>query len=146
MIDANYDTRSADLTDQLAGDSLLEQILSEARLARADETYAIARQGVEAFITGMLAPDKAGLRVDRAAVDVMIAEIDQRISAQVNVILHAPALQQVESTWRELKFLVDRVDFRENVKVEIINLSKDDLMLDFEDAPELAKSGLYRTV
>jgi len=133
-------------TDSLTGQSLLEEILSEARLDQYDETYSIARRGVEAFIANMLAPDKRDLRVDRAAVDVMIAEIDERISAQVNEILHAPAVQQVESTWRELKFLVDRVDFRENVRVEVVNLPKDDLAADFEDAPELSRSGLYRTV
>lgn len=133
-------------SDPFAGSSLFEEILSEAKLARADESYAVARQGVEAFVAGMLSPDKAGQRIDRAAVDEMIAEIDERISAQVNAVLHAPEVQKVESTWRELKFLVDRVDFRENVKVEVINLSKDDLIADFEDAPELVKSGLYRTV
>ncbi|HVZ36656.1 MAG TPA: type VI secretion system contractile sheath large subunit, partial [Polyangiaceae bacterium] len=126
--------------------SLLEQILSEARLDKSDETYSIARQGVEAFIASMLAPDKSGQRIDRAAIDAMVAEIDRRISAQVNEILHAPAFQQLESTWRELKLLVDRVDFRENIKVEILNLAKEDLSADFEDAPELVKSGLYRTV
>lgn len=131
---------------QLAEASLLDQILLETKLDQRDETYAIARRGVEAFISEMLAPSKSGQKVDKAAVDAMIAELDARISAQVNEVLHAPAFQKVESTWRELKLLIDRVDFRENVKVEIANISKEDLIADFEDAPELVKSGLYRTV
>lgn len=134
------------LETQVQEGSLLDQILSETKLDKKDETYAIAKRGVEAFITEMLAPGKTGQRVDKAAVDAMIAEIDQRISAQVNAILHAPAVQQLESTWRELKLLIDRVDFRENLKVEIANIPKDDLIADFEDSPEIVKSGLYRTV
>ncbi|MET0286715.1 MAG: type VI secretion system contractile sheath large subunit [Polyangiales bacterium] len=126
--------------------SLFGQILAEAKLARGDETYAVARQGVEAFVGAMLAPERRGERVDRAVVDAMIAEIDRRIGAQVNEIMHAPEFQSLESTWRELKLLVDRVDFRENVRVEIVNLPKQDLAADFEDSPELVKSGLYRTV
>jgi type VI secretion system protein ImpC len=129
-----------------ADGSLLDEILSEARLAREDEAYAVARHGVAAFIAAMLAPDKVGQRIDRATVDEMIAELDERLSAQVNEILHAPEVQQVEATWRELKFLVDHVDFRENVRVEVVNLPKADLAADIDDAPELVRSGLYRTV
>jgi type VI secretion system protein ImpC len=41
---------------------------------------------------------------------------------------------------------VDNTDFRENLKIEILNVTKDELLEDFEDAPEVSKSGLYRTV
>ena len=125
---------------------LVAEILAEARLGEQDEGYAIARHGVEAFLLAMLEPEQAEARIDRTAIDRLIADIDRRVSAQVNEIMHAPPLQKLESTWRELKMLVDRVDFRENIRVEIVNLSKDDLASDFEDAPELVKSGLYRTV
>jgi type VI secretion system protein ImpC len=134
------------LETQVAEGSLLEQILSESKLDKNDETYAIARRGVEAFIAEMLAPNKIGHRIDKASVDAMIAEIDQRMSVQVNEIIHAAPVQKLESAWRELKFLIDRVDFRENIKVEIVNAPKADLMADFEDSPEIVKSGLYRTV
>src|SRR5262249_34673553 len=38
------------------------------------------------------------------------------------------------------------IDFRENIRCEVINCSKEDLLNDFEDAPEIMKSGLYKTV
>ena len=126
--------------------SLLEQILAEARVAPDQEAYPIVRQGVEAFITSMLQTSQSSRKVEKAAVDHMIADIDKRLSAQINEILHHPSFQQVESAWRGLKHLIDRVDFRENVRVELVNCSKQDLMDDFEDAPEIAKSGLYRKV
>ncbi len=34
-------------------------------------------------------------------------------------------------------------DYRQNVKTEILDVAKDDLRQDFEDAPELIQSGLY---
>jgi type VI secretion system protein ImpC len=69
-----------------------------------------------------------------------------KLSRQIDEILHNPGFQKLESAWRGLKFLVDRVDFRENIKVELLNCSKEDLLADFEDAPEVPKSGLYKTV
>jgi len=129
------------------GGSLLDQILAEAKVTPADtDTYAIARQGITAFITEVLTSSDKHRRIDKATVDVMIAELDSRMSAQINVILHNPQLQKLESAWRGLKYLVDKVDFRENVRIEVLNVSKQDLIDDFEDSPEIPKCGLYRTV
>ncbi|MFE8601809.1 type VI secretion system contractile sheath large subunit [Archangium violaceum] len=126
--------------------SLLDEILSEAKIKPKDEGYDIARRGVEAFIAEMLAPNRSEERIDKALVDAMIAEIDKRLSSQVNEIMHHEEVQKLESSWRSLKFLVDRVDFRENIRVEMLNVSKGDLLKDFEDSPEVVRSGLYRLV
>jgi len=126
--------------------SLLDEILSEAKIKPKDEGYDIARKGVEAFIAEMLAPNRSEERIDKALVDAMIAEIDKRLTSQVNEIMHHEEVQKLESSWRSLKFLVDRVDFRENIRVEMLNVSKEDLLKDFEDSPEVVKSGLYRLV
>ena len=124
--------------------SLLDEILAETKLKPSDEGYEVARRGVQAFITEMLAPAHAKDKIDKAAVDAMISEIDKRLSLQVNEILHHPAVQKLESAWRGLKFLIDRTDFRENIKVEMLSVTKEELLTDFEDAPEITKSGLYR--
>lgn len=42
--------------------------------------------------------------------------------------------------------MVDHTDFRQNIKIEFINVSKEDLLADFEDSPEVVKSGLYKQV
>lgn len=76
----------------------------------------------------------------------MLAAIDEKVSKQVDAILHHPDFQRIESAWRSLKFLIDRTDFRENIKISILNVSKQDLLADFEDAPEIPETGLYRHV
>jgi type VI secretion system protein ImpC len=134
----------AEASVALAEGSLIEEILNETKLSPGDEAYEVARKGVNAFISELLGPERQVERVDKALVDAMIAEIDEKISRQLDEILHAPAFQQLESAWRGLKFVVDRVDFRENVRVEMLNVSKEDLQMDFEDAPEVTKSGLYK--
>src|SRR3984957_2350208 len=130
----------------LEGVSLLDEILAETRMTPGDEGYDIAKRGVQAFIAELVAPKREGEKVDKAFVDALIAEIDHKLSRQVDEIAHHPTFQKRESAWRGLKFVVDRTDFRENIKVELLNCSKEDLLADFEDSPEVPKSGLYKTV
>ena len=129
-----------------SGGSLLEEILSETKLKPTDDGYDVAKRGVQAFITEMLAPSRSAEKVDKNIVDAMIAEIDQRMSAQVNEFLHSEFFQKLESACRSLKYTIDNVDFRENIRVQMLNVSKDDLINDFEDSPEVPKSGLYKIV
>jgi type VI secretion system protein ImpC len=128
------------------GGSLLDEILSESRIKPSDEGYDVAKKGIAAFITEMLAPAKATEKVDRSAVDAMIAEVDQRLSAQVNEILHHPDVQKLEAAWRSLRWAVERIDFRENIKLEILSVDRATLQSDLEDAPDLTKSGFYKLV
>jgi type VI secretion system protein ImpC len=130
----------------LEGASLLEEILAETKMTPGDEGYEVAKRGVQAFIAELVKPQREGEKVDKAFVDALIAEIDSKLSQQIDEILHNPTFQKLESAWRGLKFVIDRCDFRENVKVEVVNCSKDDLLADFEDSPEVPKSGLYKTV
>ncbi|MCA9655886.1 MAG: type VI secretion system contractile sheath large subunit [Myxococcales bacterium] len=143
---AEEQEQAAGATTTTTSGSLLDELLSEAKVTPEQETYAIARQGVETFITEVLSSSDKYRKIDKAAVDVMIAEIDERLSKQINVILHHKEFQKLESAWRGLKYLIDNVNFRENVRVEVLNCSKQDLLDDFEDSPEIPKSGLYRTV
>ncbi|MGX5217150.1 type VI secretion system contractile sheath large subunit [Pseudomonas segetis] len=125
---------------------LLDQIIAETRLTPDDEAYDIAKRGVSAFIEELLKPQNQNEPVKKAMVDRMIAEIDAKLSSQMDEILHNQNFQALESSWRGLKLLVDRTDFRENTKLELINASKQDLLEDFEDSPEIVQSGLYKHV
>lgn len=82
-------------------------------------------------------------RLDKVLLDEHIASLDMQISRQLDAVMHHPEFQQVESTWRGVKSLVDQTDFRQNVRIELLDISKADLVRDFEDAPEIAQSGLY---
>ena len=82
-------------------------------------------------------------KLDKTLIDHHIAELDFQISRQLDAVMHHQEFQQVESLWRGLKQLVDNTDYRQNVKTEILDVAKDDLRQDFEDAPELIQSGLY---
>lgn len=125
---------------------ILDRIIAETKLTPDDEAYDIAKRGVSAFIEELLKPQNENEPVKKAMVDRMIAEIDAKLSRQMDEILHHQEFQSLESSWRGLKLLVDRTNFRENIKLEILNASKQDLLDDFEDSPEIVQSGLYKHI
>lgn len=127
-------------------DSILDQILGETKLQPSDEGYDVARRGVAAFIAELMQPARKDEKINNAVIDQMIATIDQKMSAQLDLILHDDSFQKLESAWRGLKFVVDRTDFRQNIRLEMLNVSKDELLADFEDSPEVVKSGLYKHI
>src|SRR5258707_11041719 len=126
--------------------SLLDEILLETKLTPTDDGYDVAKRGIRALIGELLTPGHTTDRVDKAFVDAMISELDSKLSKQIDKIVHHADFQKLESAWRGLKFVVDRTDFRENIKIELLNCSKEDLLADFEDSPEVPKSGLYKIV
>ncbi|VFQ44896.1 type VI secretion system contractile sheath large subunit [Desulfoluna butyratoxydans] len=140
----SVETPEAEAT--LEGASLLDDIIESTHIKPEDDAYALTMQGLHALIAKIASPDAGIEKVTKSVVDDMIAELDRQISLQLDEIIHHEAFQKVESLWRSLKFLVDRTDFRENNKLEILNVTKEELLDDFEDSPEVIKSGLYKRV
>ena len=62
---------------------------------------------------------------------IAIGELDRLIAAQLDVILHLPSFRAMERSWRSLWFVIERVDFDENIQVQLLGCSKDDLRSDF---------------
>jgi type VI secretion system protein ImpC len=60
-------------------------------------------------------------------IEGLIAEIDRRLSAQVNAIMHHEDFQQLEATWRGLHHLVSNTETDETLKIRILNLPKKEL-------------------
>ncbi|MGD9947358.1 MAG: type VI secretion system contractile sheath large subunit [Desulfobulbus sp.] len=133
--------KGAETTESL---SLIDDILSATKLTPENESYSVAKKGVEALIAQIFQPGKSVEKINSLICDEMIAELDKKMSRQLDEILHHPDYQKMESAWRSLKFIVDRTNFRENIKLEIMNLSKQDMLDDFSDAPEVVQSGLYK--
>ncbi|WP_312142370.1 type VI secretion system contractile sheath large subunit [Pantoea septica] len=57
----------------------------------------------------------------------IIAEIDHKLSEQINLILHHEEFQSLESAWRGLHYLVSNTETDEKLKLRFMDISKDDL-------------------
>ncbi|MDE9437701.1 type VI secretion system contractile sheath large subunit [Xenorhabdus bovienii] len=126
--------------------SLLDEIMSQARITPENDGYYIAKQGIAAFISSILDTGANEEPINKLVVDKMIVELDKKLSEQMDEIMHAKPFQELESSWRSLKILVDRTDFRENIKINIIHATKDEMLEDFEFSPEIIQSGFYKHV
>ena len=61
------------------------------------------------------------------SIESIIAAIDRKLSEQMNLILHHPDYQALESAWRGLHHLVNNTETDETLKIRVMNISKKDL-------------------
>lgn len=61
------------------------------------------------------------------SIEAMIAAIDYKLSEQINLILHHPDFQQLESAWRGLHYLINNTETDEMLKIRVLNISKKEL-------------------
>jgi predicted component of type VI protein secretion system len=76
-----------------------------------------------------------------------IAEIDRRVTEQVNAVLHHPRFQQLEASWRGLWFLAEQAhqtESPEQIKIRFLSVSRKELGRDLEKAVEFDQSQLFR--
>ena len=57
----------------------------------------------------------------------IIAEIDRKLTDQINAIIHHREFQQVESAWRGLNYLVNHTETDELLKIRFLPISKKEL-------------------
>lgn len=59
-------------------------------------------------------------------IEGMISALDKKLSEQVNEIIHHPDFQQLESAWRGLNYLVMNTSTGKDLKIRVLNISKDE--------------------
>ncbi|WP_305907345.1 type VI secretion system contractile sheath large subunit [Methylomarinum sp. Ch1-1] len=61
------------------------------------------------------------------SIQAVIAQIDKKLTEQVNLIIHHEDFQQLESAWRGLHYLVNNTETDEMLKIRVMNISKKEL-------------------
>ncbi|KAF0811574.1 hypothetical protein IGB42_03960 [Andreprevotia sp. IGB-42] len=91
----------------------------QARSAVESAVHTLALQALEHSTT--ISSDAYG------AIQSIIAEIDRKLSEQVNLVLHHPDFQQLEGAWRGLHYLVNNTETDELLKIRVLPISKKEL-------------------
>jgi type VI secretion system protein ImpC len=60
------------------------------------------------------------------SIEAIIAQIDKKLSEQVNAIIHHADFQKLEGTWRGLSYMVNNTETDEGLKIRVMNISKKD--------------------
>ncbi|QPI02208.1 type VI secretion system contractile sheath large subunit [Campylobacter concisus] len=125
---------------------IIESIMQRSKYSKDDESYSVVKQGVAEFISNIITTNNAEDKINKLALDEMIAHIDALLSAQMDEILHNKSFQELESTWRGIRFLVERTNFNENVKIDLLDATKEEILDDFENNLDITQSTLYKQI
>jgi type VI secretion system protein ImpC len=75
----------------------------------------------------------SGKDIDPQVLNSAIVKLDASLSEQFDEILHKPKFQQLESSWRGLKLLLDNADYPDKVQFEILHTEKANLLEQFDE-------------
>jgi type VI secretion system protein ImpC len=101
-------------------DTLLKKSFKPTNDARAEAIKnAVATLASQALVDTALVSDDAV-----KTIEAMIAEIDKRLSQQINVIMHHQDFRSLEGSWRGLHHLVNNTETDEMLKIRVMNISK----------------------
>ena len=73
----------------------------------------------------------------------IIATLHDKLYKQLTTLLHHPTFQHFESTWKSLHFLIKQTHFEQNIQIDILNTTKNQIAQDFQDCSQLTQSTLY---
>ncbi|WP_324694747.1 type VI secretion system contractile sheath large subunit [Candidatus Thiothrix phosphatis] len=126
MADVMQETGAAPQAQAVETDAFAALLEKEFK-PKSDRSKEAVEQAVKTLAEQALA--KTGLVSDDAVrtIESLIAEIDQRMTEQVNLILHHENFQKLESSWRGLHYLVNNTETDEMLKIRVLNISKQDL-------------------
>jgi len=132
---------SADIQRVVSG-SLLDEMIeaTEGRAAeespskRADEWTALLNKIVSPHLVAKADPRQAEL----------VALIDKATSAQMAALLHAPDFQALEAAWRAVFFLVRNIETSPQLKLFLMDVSKEELAEDLLASDDLSSTGIYK--
>src|SRR3984885_7202877 len=100
------------------------QVLKGNFKPRTERTATEVENAIQTLVTQALADSSLVKSEVLDTIEEMIARLDEKLSAQMNEVLHAPEFQQLESAWRGLTYLVFNSATDETLKIRILNGGK----------------------
>jgi type VI secretion system protein ImpC len=138
--------QEAQVEEQVQEVSLLDQILTEGKMARDDYQKEQAKDMIGEFVNQVMSGELTMSKNMDVAINARIAEIDRLLSAQMNEIMHHAEFQKLEGSWRGLHHLVKNSLTGTMLKIRVMSVTKKELLKDFERALEFDQSALFKKI
>ena len=94
---------------------------------KTEEARSAVEQAVQTLAQQALANAKVISGDALKTIEAMIGALDRKLTEQVNLILHHADFQKLESAWRGLHYFVNNTETDEQLKIRVMNVSKQDL-------------------
>ena len=128
--------------------SLVDKIVLEGKMAVEPSQGEYAKKLIGQFAVQIL---DEGMKSspDKGVVDMInerLQQIDELMSKQLNAIMHDPAFQALEGSWRGLHDMVMNTETGPRLKLRLLNVTKKELLKDLEKAVDHDQSNLFKKV
>lgn len=133
-------------TPREAPDNLLEQLLSEAQTTATAPAKSASpdMSEINSLISDVVKPFL--VNTDEKEQSRLVAAVDEATSEMMRAILHHPHFQALESAWRAAFFLVRGADTDTDLKLYLLDVSKEELAADLKASDDLSDSALYKWI
>lgn len=130
------------VTTTEGGLGLLDQVLGATKQTERDRAEELIRALTEEALKGTVTFDRNLVKTfDRA-----IAEIDRKVSEQLNQIMHNERFLKLEGSWRGLNYLVMNSETGTSLKIRMLQMSKKEMGKDLQKAVEFDQSQLFKKI
>ncbi len=126
MAETDKTTETAQVTETLETNEF-SALLEKEFKPKSDRAQEAVENAVKTLAAQALAETALISDDSVKTIESMVAEIDKRLSEQINLIMHHDDFQKIESSWRGLHHLVNNTETDEMLKIRILNINKKDL-------------------
>lgn len=129
-------------TKEAPAENLLDLAITATKKTQPDRAKDLLDNLVKEALKGTVSWDKNVT----VSITNAIKKIDADISKQLATVMHHPEFLKLEGTWRGLNYLVMNSETGENLKIQVLNISKKALLNDLEKATEFDQSEIYKKI
>ncbi len=127
---------------QLASGSLLDEMIEQTESRVAEDRYRHKPDAVREFAQRVAAEHQASLPDARQP--EILSVIDRGVGELMRAVLHNRDFQELEALWRATFLLVRQLETGSQLKLYLIDISKEELAADLNTVSNLRDTGTYR--
>ena len=104
-----------------------EQLLNREFKPKSDHANAAVKSAVQTLAAQALENTSVISDDVLKSIESIIAEIDKKLTEQINAVMHHADFQKLEGSWRGLHHLVNNTETDEMLKIRVMNISKNEV-------------------
>ena len=124
---AETQTQSSAITDVQYQGGDFASLLQKEFKPRSDDVKSAVEQAVLTLAQQALAQTQLIGKDVVQSIQAIVAAIDEKLTQQINKILHNADFQKLESAWRGLHYMVNNTETDEHLKIRVMDISKQEL-------------------
>ena len=127
MVDPNQEQQASESAAETMEMSDFESLMKKEFKPKGSQAQEAIQQAVRTLAEQALADTQFISDDAIKSIESMVAEIDRKMSEQINLIMHNEDFKALEGSWRGLSYLINNTETDEMLKIRVMNISKKDV-------------------